>query len=344
MSFNNYDVSMETTVETNSNTSISKSNNEMAKRNINWAAVLYYIYLHALGIAGLYFLFSKAKWITVFYFLFLITISSIGLTAGAHRLYAHQTFVAIGQLRLFIMLAHTMAGVGSIYNWVFWHRMHHKYYGTERDPYNHKKGFFYSHVISNILSVPSDLKKYARDIDMRDVDSDGYVWMQQKSYYILFIVFGFLLPINVAIKYCDESYVNAFLIIGAARLLITTNISWLVNSALLVWGLKEGAKFPVDDNSVFFLSKSYWMNYHYMIPWDWKSGEFGNYERGFITFIIKMFYELGFINQMKTATCNDVREALYKVATSEMTMDEALSKVKESAEDAALRDKLMYRH
>lgn len=43
--------------------------------------------------------------------IFLVTISSIGLTAGAHRLYAHQTFVATGQLKFFIMLAHTMAGV-----------------------------------------------------------------------------------------------------------------------------------------------------------------------------------------------------------------------------------------
>ncbi|XP_011165662.3 acyl-CoA Delta(11) desaturase [Solenopsis invicta] len=322
----------------------SSTSNEVEKRKIKWASVLYYIYLHVIGLAGLYFLFSKAKWMTVFYFSFLVTISSIALTAGAHRLYAHQTFVATSQLRLFIMLAHTMAGVGSIYNWVFWHRVHHKYYGTERDPYNHKKGFFYSHVISNLLSTPSDLKKYAKNIDMRDVDMDGYVWTQQKLYYILFIVFGLLLPINLPIKYWDETFVNAFLIIGAARLLITTNISWLVNSALLVWGLKRGDKFPVDDNSVFFLSKSYWMNYHYLLPWDWKSDEFGTYGRGFVTLVIKMLYEFGFINQMKTATCNDVREALYKVAISEKTMNEALEEVKKNAEEAAYRQKLKYRH
>lgn len=67
-----------------------------------------------------------------------------------------------------------------MYDWVFWHRMHHKYYGTERDPYNHNKGFFYSHVVSNFLSAPSDLNTYAKDIDMRDVDIDGYVWTQRK--------------------------------------------------------------------------------------------------------------------------------------------------------------------
>lgn len=62
--------------------------------------------------------------------------------------------------------------------------MHHKYYGTERDPYNHQKGFLYSHFISNVLLAPSDIKKYERDIDMRDVEADGYVWTQRK--YVFF--------------------------------------------------------------------------------------------------------------------------------------------------------------
>lgn len=316
----------------------------MEKRSINWPAVLYYIYLHAFGVVGLYILFVKAKWMTVFYFLFLVIMSAIALTAGAHRYYCHQTFVATSQFRFFIILAHTMTGVGTMYDWVFWHRMHHKYYGTERDPYNHNKGFFYSHVVSNFLSAPSDLNTYAKDIDMRDVDIDGYVWTQRKFYWIFFIVLGLLLPIYVAVEYWDESFTNSFLIIGAARLLIATNISWLVNSALLVWGLKKGDKFPIEDNSVFFLSKSYWLNYHYILPWDWKNDEFGTYEMGFITFIIKICVELKLIDQLKTATCDDVREALYKIAILDMTMDEALAEVKEKAEETAIKEKLCFHH
>ncbi|XP_029161007.1 acyl-CoA Delta(11) desaturase [Nylanderia fulva] len=319
------------------------TNNEMEKRSVRWAVVLFYLYLHVLGIAGLLFLFTRAKWITVFYFLFLVTITSIGLTAGAHRLYAHQTFAATWQLKFFIVLLHTFAGVGPLHDWVFWHRMHHKYYGTERDPYNHNKGFLYSHFISNLLTAPSDIKTYARDIDMRDVEADGYVWAQQKLYWIFFII-GFLLPINVPSEYFDESLANCFLIIGTARLMVTTHISWLVNSALLVWGLERGAKYPVDDNSVFFLSKSYWVNYHYQLPWDWKSDEFGTYETGFATFIVKMWRELGLVNEMKTATSEDVRNALCKVATTETTLKEALTEMQRNAEATAYREKLMFHH
>lgn len=314
------------------------------KRSVNWVLILFYLYLHILGIGGIYFLFIKAKWITVFYLLFLVTMSSIALTAGVHRLYAHSTFAATSQLKLFIMLAHTLAGVGPIQDYVFWHRMHHKYYGTERDPYNHQKGFLYSHFISNVLSAPSDIKKYERDIDMRDVEADGYVWTQRKFYWILFIVLGLLLPINVPMEYWGESLVNSFLIIGATRLMITTHISWLVNSALLVWGLKKGAKYPVDDNSVFFLLKSYWLNYHYQLPWDWKNDEFGTYERGFNTFIVKMWRELGLINEMKTTSSKEVRDALCKIAMSEMTLKEALDELKTNAEAAAYKEKLIFHH
>lgn len=81
-----------------------------------------------------------------------------------------------------------------------------------------------------------------------------------------------------------------------------------------------------------------------MLPWDWKNDEFGPYEMGFMTFIIKLWRELGLINEMKTATCDDIREALYQVAASKMTMDEALAEIKKNAEETAKKEKLIYRH
>ena len=68
---------------------------------------------------------------------------------------------------------------GNIYDWVLAHRTHHKYYGTERDPYNHKKGLWYSHVISNMLSPHPDKERLDRDIDMTDVDTDILIHIQR---------------------------------------------------------------------------------------------------------------------------------------------------------------------
>lgn len=80
------------------------------------------------------------------------------------------------------------------------------------------------------------------------------------------------------------------------------------------------------------------------MPWDWKNDEFGPYESGYNTFILKMWYELGMVNEMKTTSSEDVREGLYKVATSEKTLNEVLDEMKEKAIDGAQRQKLMFHH
>lgn len=60
------------------------------------------------------------------------------------------------------------------------HRIHHKFYGTEDDPFNHKKGFLYCHILSNLIATDhAKREQLARAIDMRDIDSDPYVCLQR---------------------------------------------------------------------------------------------------------------------------------------------------------------------
>ncbi|XP_058810675.1 acyl-CoA Delta-9 desaturase isoform X2 [Phymastichus coffea] len=275
---------------------------------------------------------------------FVILWGALGITVGAHRHWAHTAFQASGLVRLILMIGHTFAGVGSIYDWVLAHRTHHLYYGTERDPYNHKKGFWYSHLISNMLSNHPDKEKLDRDIDMTDVDSDGYVITQRWFYWLLFPIVGLLLPINAPAEYWGESIRNAVFILGFFRLAVLCNFSWLVNSSMLIWGLKPGDKYPPEDNTIFLLSKSYWPNYHYMLPWDYKCGEFGTYDRGCSTFFIKIWENLGLVDSLKTASSDAIREALYKAASKKCDIAESLESVRKIAEEEAAKAKLRYRH
>lgn len=80
-----------------------------------------------------------------------------------------------------------------------------------------------------------------------------------------------------------------------------------------------------------------------MIPWDWKNDEFGSYEKGFSTFMIKMYYEMGLIDQMKTSTTEDVRSALEDISMSKVTTKEAIEQLKEKSEQDALKEKLIFR-
>ncbi|XP_015589808.1 acyl-CoA Delta(11) desaturase [Cephus cinctus] len=314
------------------------------KRDVNWITVLWYIHLHALGLYGLVLLFLEAKWLTLFFVIFIVFLAGLGLTLGAHRLWAHQSYQASFIVRLFLVLAHTVAGVGSIYDWVLAHRLHHRYYGTDKDPYNHKKGFIYSHLVSNVLTPRPDQEILAKTIDMRDVDSDGLIWIQRRLYWPLFVIVGLLLPINAPAEYWDESIKNSVFILGFARLAITLNLSWLVNSAMHIWGMNPGDKYPADDNTVFILHKSYQMNYHYLLPWDSKSGEFGGYDSGCTTFVLKIWEILGLVSGLKTASSEDVRSVLGKMATSKMTLQQALDEMERLAELETKKAKLRYHH
>lgn len=57
-----------------------------------------------------------------------------------------------------------------------------------------------------------------------------------------------------------------------------------------------------------------------------------------------MWRELGLINEMKTTSSKEVRDALCKIAMSEMTLKEALDELKTNAEAAAYKEKLIFHH
>ncbi|OAD56188.1 Acyl-CoA desaturase 1 [Eufriesea mexicana] len=324
------------------------------KQEMKWGAVLWYIHLHVLGVYAIWLLFTSAKWMTVFYTLFITALGCLGVTAGAHRLWAHRSYEAEGKLRLFLMLAHTLAGVGPIHDWVLYHRLHHKHYGTDKDPYNHNKGFFYSHYISNVATPNMDLEEMNQEVDMRDIQLDRYVWLQKKFYWPIFIIFGLILPLNAPLEYWDESMTETILIAGLLRFAITANASWLVNSARLVWSLQQQKLMLFSDTcsllykltskediSVFFLSKSNWPAYHYMIPWDWQTGEFGTYRAGCTTFFIKMWYELGLVTLLLTVDTEDVRNMLHGLSQKKMPLDSSLEKLKEKSMYNARKNKLL---
>lgn len=307
----------------------------MKKQEIKWGAVLWYIHLHVLGVYALWLTFTSAKWMTVLFTLLLTMIGTLGVTVGAHRLWAHRSFQATKPLKLFLMLAHTLAGVGPIYDWVLYHRIHHKFYKTDKDPYNHNKGFIYSHYMGNFQSPKIDYEQAKIEIDMRDMDNDIFVWVQKHFYWLIFGIFGILLPLNAPLEYWDESMGVTVLVTGILRFAITANMAWFVNSALLVSGSTH--KQSTTSLHVFFIRKSIWPAYHYQVPWDWKSDEYGTYDWGYSTFFIKMWYELGFVSHMLEVTPEDTREILHQVAEKKMTTQEGFDKLKDIAEYNAKR-------
>lgn len=107
-------------------------------------------------------------------------LSSIGVTAGAHRLWSHHSYKATWQLRVILMVFQTIAVQYSLYNWARDHRLHHKYTDTDADPHNSNRGFFFSHIGWSVILPHPEVIKKLKTIDMKDIEQDKVAMFQYK--------------------------------------------------------------------------------------------------------------------------------------------------------------------
>ncbi|KAM7363851.1 acyl-CoA Delta-9 desaturase [Cochliomyia hominivorax] len=278
------------------------------KREASWPSVLFYIHLHILGLYGFYLMFS-ASWLTIIFTFFLTVLGILGATAGAHRLWAHGTYTATTSLKVFLMLCQTLAGQGSIYNWVKTHRLHHEYFRKPEDPFFSGKDFLSAHVYAQLLRYSPEQEELIEKVDMSDLEKDGVVMFQKRFYWVLYFVLHVLIPINSPLEYWGDSLAASIVVAFSFRYMIVLNLCWLINSAHMIWGLDKSFK-PSDSNSVFFITKSYWPQYHYMLPNDYQSGEYGDYAAGFTTAMIRVFAALDLAKDLRTISSTAVRNGL----------------------------------
>lgn len=62
--------------------------------------------------------------------------SGLGITAGAHRLWAHRSYKAKLPLKILLTIFNTIAFQDCAIHWARDHRVHHKYSETDADPHN----------------------------------------------------------------------------------------------------------------------------------------------------------------------------------------------------------------
>lgn len=102
--------------------------------------------LHTYAVYGIYLALFFVQWKTMLFFLVLGVTSGLGITMGAHRLWAHRSYKARFPLRAVLAVFQTLAFQNDIYEWARDHRVHHKFSETDADPHNACRGFFFSHM------------------------------------------------------------------------------------------------------------------------------------------------------------------------------------------------------
>ncbi|KAJ2949875.1 hypothetical protein O0L34_g11194 [Tuta absoluta] len=296
-------------------------------RESNWPVVLFFIHIHLLSLYGIWLLLFEAKLLTI---LFLIAISSfgiLGVTAGAHRLWAHRTYKASTGLKLFLVACQTLAGQGSIYDWVRHHRLHHEQFNTENDPYDHRGGFLYAHILSRMRKLSPLQSHLLEKVDMTDLEADSIVMWQHRLYWLVYGVLFLLLPLNAPLEYWDDTVLVSLFVIGFLRYLVVLHAAWLVDSGIALWGLQDGEKYPHDSNSVFVLAKTFWPHYHYLVPYDYKSGEFGTYDCGCSTAFIRVWAALGLAWDLRTVEPATIQQAMADAAKTKRALKECIESI-----------------
>ncbi|KAK1134884.1 hypothetical protein K0M31_007651 [Melipona bicolor] len=277
--------------------------------DIVWRNVIAFVYLHFGALYALYLVFTTIKLETTLWMLFLGSIAGFGITAGAHRLWAHRTYKAKWPMRFILMIMQTIALQNDIYEWSRDHRVHHKFTDTDADPHNANRGFFFSHMGWLLLRKHPDVIKKGATVDMTDLERDPIVFWQRKLYLLLVTLFCFVLPVWVPCYFWNETLFNSWNT-TLLRYAVSLNATWLVNSAAHIWGYKPYDKNigPTENKSVAIITLGEgWHNYHHVFPWDYKAAEFGNYNMNITTALIDFCALLGLAYDMKTVSVDVIK-------------------------------------
>ncbi|EDV94442.1 acyl-CoA Delta-9 desaturase isoform X2 [Drosophila grimshawi] len=278
-------------------------NAEKRKLKWVWRNIVLFAYVHVAALYGGYLLVTQAKWATIVFSMFLYSAGMIGITGGAHRLWAHRSYKAKWPLRVILVAFNSIAFQDAAYHWARDHRVHHKFSETDADPHNATRGFFFSHVGWLLCKKHPDVVAKGKSLDLSDLRADRVLMFQKKHYFVLMPLACFILPTCIPMLCWNESLLCSVLVPTIFRWCLQLNMTWLVNSAAHKFGGR-----PYDKNinpsqspyvSLFTLGEG-WHNYHHVFPWDYKTAEWGNYSLNMTTAFIDLFAKIGWAYDLKS--------------------------------------------
>jgi stearoyl-CoA desaturase (delta-9 desaturase) len=244
-----------------------------SKPPLTWTNVLVFsvtmlITLTVVPWYGFKFGFSSAAWI---WFAVLLAANEMSVTAGYHRLWAHDTYQAHWSVRLAFMIFGAMAVQNSILIWASGHRTHHRFVDdNERDPYSANRGLWFSHIGWMLRSWPSGEPDFS---NVRDLERDPIVVFQHRFYLPIVLATNFGIPLAIGLLVHDVW--GVLLLAGFARLVASHHFTFFINSLAHFWGNQP----YTDENTardnhvlaVFTFGEGY-HNFHHIFARDYRNG------------------------------------------------------------------------
>jgi len=202
-------------------------------------------------------------------FLIMYVATGISITGGYHRLFAHASYTSNVFMRLFYLIFGACAMQNSALHWAADHRLHHRFTDTDKDPYNAKRGFWWSHMAWVFYKSPAD-----RDFSIvNDLKRDRWVAWQHANNVKIALVVGFGIPFLIGIPFgCPF---GMMLWGGLIRVVFVHHATFLINSAAHVWGRQPFSRSDSSRDSTwlaFFTYGEGFHNFHHRFPSDYRNG------------------------------------------------------------------------
>jgi len=195
--------------------------------------------------------------------------TSMSITAGYHRLFAHRAYEARPLVRAVYLLLGAATFQHSALSWSSDHRLHHRNIDRDGDPYNVRKGFWWAHMGWLLFT---DHKK-SRFENVPDLQSDWMVVAQDRFYLPIAIAMGFGLPLAIGAALGNPW---GFLLWGGLiRVVLGHHTTFLVNSLAHTLGRRPyEPAFSARDSfvtAVLTFGEGY-HNFHHRFASDYRNG------------------------------------------------------------------------
>ncbi|KAI7870832.1 stearoyl-CoA desaturase [Spinellus fusiger] len=268
---------------------------------VDWFNFTSFILLPLIAIYGVFT--TKFNLKTVIFGYIYSQLSGFGITAGYHRYWSHRAYQATIPLQLILLYFGASASQGSVYWWCKRHRAHHRWTDTERDPYNAKRGFFYSHIGWVLLKQQRSIDY----IDISDLKNDRLVAFQHKYFIIISLFTSVVVPVAVCKIFWDDVWGGIYFA-AALRIFLVHHITFSINSVSHMFG--ENA---YDDH---LTPRDHWLtafitlgegyhNFHHQFPQDYRNAIL-YYQYDPTKWLIKILEFFGLAYNLKTFPENEI--------------------------------------
>ncbi|CAI4473206.1 BBM_1a_G0019590.mRNA.1.CDS.1 [Saccharomyces cerevisiae] len=277
-------------------------------QHLNW---LNMVLVCGMPMIGWYFALSGKVPLHLNVFLFSVfyyAVGGVSITAGYHRLWSHRSYSAHWPLRLFYAIFGCASVEGSAKWWGHSHRIHHRYTDTLRDPYDARRGLWYSHM-GWMLLKPNP--KYKARADITDMTDDWTIRFQHRHYILLMLLTAFVIPTLIC-GYFFNDYMGGLIYAGLIRVFVIQQATFCINSMAHYIGTQpfDDRRTPRDNwiTAIVTFGEGY-HNFHHEFPTDYRNA-IKWYQYDPTKVIIYLTSLVGLAYDLKKFSQNAIEEAL----------------------------------